>query len=286
MTSARDNMAMQEIQRHVQGHGGDSQKSQTSLLQALDLRQEYQLDELRFCFHDDNANDGNNDSRKWRELLMHDFKRQPMLVCAHDNQSRAVVYKSARRMPWGEDSINHEAYLLAQLYVAERAIAVSEYHNNTRHHDDDDDDDSSLLSKTTKKKKNQKITVLFSFQSYSSSNAPALSTLTKSTVLLQQLYPERLQSLCILDPPFWMRATYNLIYPFLSEAVCSKVKLVSGSDAIEAMLTSTLDSDNRAHLDAISEMIRQEEVSSSTSTVLQDMAKGYFQSNFWHIYKQ
>lgn len=52
-----------------------------------------------------------------------------------------------------------------------------------------------------------------------------------ASTLLQHHYPERLKALVILDAPFWMRAVYFAVQPFLSERTKRKIVMVSGVDA-------------------------------------------------------
>jgi hypothetical protein len=157
-------------------------------------------------------------------MIRQDLQRQPMVVRGHDKKQQAVVYKPTRKAAGVvlEEEDAQEAYLVTQLYTAERAVATTEY-----------------LSRGTC----QKITVLFSFQNYDSSNSPPLASLKDSVAVLQSLYPERLQTLVILEPPFWMRATYNLLYPFLSYATRDKVQLASGSKNTDTILRTLLDPD-------------------------------------------
>jgi hypothetical protein len=62
--------------------------------------------------------------------------------------------------------------------------------------------------------------------------------------LLQSCYPERLGVLMVIDPPFWMRAVFNLVWPFLSTSTREKIKmssedlhdLLGGDDKFEKMM--------------------------------------------------
>jgi hypothetical protein len=134
-----------------------------------------------------------------------------MVVCGVDKRhSRTIVYKSPRTLHTeGAD----EAFFLTQLYTAERAIAMSEFRQNQR---GDCCDEPS---------RDDKLCVIFNFRDYSSRNSPSKSILVSLIKVLQTCYPERLGVLLVLDPPFWMRALFNLVWPFLSRATAEKIDL-------------------------------------------------------------
>ena len=100
-----------------------------------------------------------------------------------------------------------EAYQLVQFYVAERVLACTEF-----------------LSRG----KQEKAVGVMDFDGYTSSNAPPLWTMKESISLLQTHDPERLKTAIITEPAFWMRASYNVIYPLMSEDTREKVKMAYG----------------------------------------------------------
>jgi 16S rRNA G966 N2-methylase RsmD len=96
-----------------------------------------------------------------------------------------------------------------KIYTAARAIATTEY---------------------ISRREREKLFVIFPFESYLSSNSVSIAAMEKSKRILQRLYPDRLEKLVILDPPFWMRAIVALLSPLVkvSLATRKKMKLVSG----------------------------------------------------------
>jgi hypothetical protein len=128
-----------------------------------------------------------------------------MVVRGSDRELRAVVYKPQRQSP--TDDAENEAYILSQIYTAERAIASTEYISRGQQ---------------------EKIFVIFSFAGYASKNSVSTSAMKESSTILQRVYPERLKMLVVLDPPFWIRAVFTIMYPFLSLATREKMQLVSG----------------------------------------------------------
>lgn len=129
--------------------------------------------------------------------------KQAFFVRGHDSDNRAVAIKMGRQSP----ETNHTAFVIAQLYVAERAIACSEF-----------------LSKGTQ----ENVLAVMDFEGYSSSNAPPMLTLKKSLGLMQSNYPERLKTAIITEPAFWMKGLYNLLYPLMSTDTREKIQMAYG----------------------------------------------------------
>lgn len=199
--TAKINAALKEIRRHYIGEGRVIDKAVEGIKAALEYRREYRVDILRSCFYEDNY-DSNSDTQlanKYKCLIFQDLERQATVVEGVDSNDRTIVYKPLRTSnPPDAD----EAFLLTQLYTAERAIAQSEF--------------------TGKK---EKLCVIFNFQNYSSRNSPSKMTLVTLVKVLQTCYPERLGILTVLEPPFWMRAIFNIVWPFLSRATADKIRM-------------------------------------------------------------
>ena len=134
--------------------------------------------------------------------LEEEISKQVMVIRGMDRDSRAIVIK----MPRESSETNEEAFITAQLYVAERAIATTEIQSEG---------------------KEEKVAAIFEFGNYSSSNAPPFRVMRLMVQLLQRNYPERLSHLCILDPPFFLRTIFTLIHPFLSADTKEKVIMIS-----------------------------------------------------------
>lgn len=129
--------------------------------------------------------------------------KQVFIVRGFDRQSRAVAIKMGRTSP----ETNHEAYVTAQLYVAERTMACTEF-----------------LSRGSQ----EKVVAVMDFENYSRSNAPPLLTLKEGISTLQSNYPERLKTAIITEPAFWMRGLYNLLYPLMSDDTRDKIQMAYG----------------------------------------------------------
>jgi len=247
--SDRFRMAMREARRHYVGENRDYDKASHNFKRTVRFRIEMRLDDLRTCgansgsggssTGDDNnerapAEDGSIVDR-YCELLRLDLRRQPMAIRGHDRDYRALLIKMGRTA--GPSSSNRGgtdgddddlsasstssteslspsdrelAYTLAQLYVVERASACAEY--VSRGHQEE-------------------LVAVFDFATYSSANSPPIKTIIHAATLLQHHYPERLKALVILDAPFWMRAVYFAVQPFLSDRTKKKIVMVSGTEA-------------------------------------------------------
>merc|ERR1712151_475602 len=81
---------------------------------------------------DDGADDDNetgNDSNKLRnqyyKAIKKELTNQVMVIRGHDLKKRCIVYKMPRLVLTEETDIN--AYVMTQLYIAERTMATLEY---------------------------------------------------------------------------------------------------------------------------------------------------------------
>jgi hypothetical protein len=203
--------ALKEIKRHYIGEGHNKAKTISALRKAIQYRKEYRMDIIRSCFYGNQQYDTEEDRElaiKYKNYILQDLQRQPMIVLqSTDIEARVMVYKPPRT---SNQNDSDEAFLITQLYTAERAIATSEF-----------------------LQKKEKLSVIFNFENYSSKNSPSSSTVITLTKVLQTCYPERLGLLLILSPPFWMRAFFSLIYPFMSTVTTEKIKLSTDSSLNE-----------------------------------------------------
>mmetsp|Transcript_19082 Transcript_19082/g.47431 ORF Transcript_19082/g.47431 Transcript_19082/m.47431 type:complete len:319 (-) Transcript_19082:3261-4217(-) len=205
--------ALKEIRRHYVGEGRSYSTALAAIREALEYRRAYHVNALRSCFYDtDNGESGDSDlAQKYKRFVVEDLERQPMVVRGVDDNGRVIIYKPPRTSP-GDTADDDEAFLLTQLYTAERAMATCEF---------------------TSRGKEETLTVVFNFQDYSRKNTPPSSVIIKLLQMIQRCYPERLQFLIIVNPPFWLRGVYNLAYPFLSQATVEKLSLPSGKAAAD-----------------------------------------------------
>lgn len=121
----------------------------------------------------------------------------------NDRNNRTIMIK----LPRTETGTVEEGYVMAQLYMAERSTASTEY-----------------LSVGTE----EKSLAIYDYVGFDSNNAPAFNSQVTAATLLQKTFPERLQTLVMIEPPFWLKGVLTLIKPFLSGTITERIKLVSG----------------------------------------------------------
>jgi len=233
MRDARQQMAMRECKRHCIGEGGDFKRTLSAVKEAIQYRLQYDIDSVRACT--EFANDPtyppsmttrllttNNNPVSLNELkamiLDELANKQAMVVRGYGKEQHAIVYKHPRTVPTKET--DEHAFILANLYVAERAVAATEY--------------------ITKGRK-EKLIVIFNFVGYDSANAPPSRLEPIFAKLMRRAYPERLERFFFLEPSFWLRLVYNIIYPFLGYETRKKITFVTNATSAEKKLATFSD---------------------------------------------
>jgi CRAL/TRIO domain len=181
----------------------------------VSLAQERKVDIMRTLFHSSYSYSNEEDAKvaeQYRLYLKEDLGKQLMVVRGMDRESRAIVLKFPRQ----SSETTEEAFVTAQLYITERAIAATEALSEGRE---------------------EKVVAIADFGVYSRSNAPPWSALRTVVHLLQPNYPERLDHLIILDAPFFMRALFNLIHPFLRAATKEKLVMIADDVSVFSKMT-------------------------------------------------
>jgi len=222
----RIRMAMREARRHYVGENGNYATALERFKRTLQWRKERQVDLIRHCFENNAGAEAEAASTlqpctvelsqedaqvcsRFERLIETDLRIQPMVVRGHDRENRPIIIKLSRQQKWNsEDEIASETYLLANLYVAERAIANSEF-----------------LSRGI----GEKLTPVFDFADYSSTNSPPLKEIVNAIKMMQANYPERIGRALILDAPFWMQAVFKVISPFLAERTRKQLSVLGGA---------------------------------------------------------
>jgi len=241
--------ALKEIRRHYVGEGRIHASALAAIREGLEYRRTYDMDAIRSCFYETDADNG-EEAQRYRRLILSDLEIQPMVVRGVDDQGRVIIYKPPRTSP-GDDS--GEAFLMTQIYTAERAMATNEF---------------------ASKGKNELLTVVFNFQDYSRKNTPPMSVTIKMLKLLQRCYPERLRILVIVNPPYWLRGVYNLVWPLLSKATAEKLRLPYSQASVDAEFHKIVGSNKE-----LEAMLANGDISSVD-------LKDYTQQPFYRLYEQ
>ena len=244
--------ALKEIRRHYVGEGRIYDSALAAIREALEYRRTYDINAIRSCFYESDVSSDEEADRleRYRKFILGDLEIQPMVVRGVDNQGRVIVYKPPRISP-GDDS--GEAFLVTQVYTAERAVATNEFISGG---------------------KIERLTVVFNFDNYSRKNTPPMSSMLQMVKLLQRCYPERLRILILINPPFWIRGAYNLVWPLLSTATAEKVSLPYGQAAVDVEFQKTIGSNEE-----LKAMLANGDISSID-------LKDYTQQPFYRLYEQ
>mmetsp|Transcript_13468 Transcript_13468/g.28302 ORF Transcript_13468/g.28302 Transcript_13468/m.28302 type:complete len:354 (-) Transcript_13468:689-1750(-) len=221
---AQFNSALKEIRRHYVGESKNYKNTLKAIREALQYRRKYRIDIIRSCCYDDNIYNDEDAAlaEKYRSFLSDELERQTMVVRGVDADNRIIVYKPPRTSP-SNAAYGAEAFILTQIYTAERAMATNEF---------------------TSKAKEEKVTVVFNFRDYSRKNSPPTSSMMTLGKVMQRCYPERLGILIISDPPFWMRAVFNVVWPILSTATIEKIRMPLGQKAVNEEFSKVVE-DNK-----------------------------------------
>ncbi len=183
--------------------------------------QEYHIEILRTCFQSFvYANEKEAQiAKKYRSYISQDLASQMAVVRGHDKDERAMILIFPRV---SADSYSDEAFIITILYTMERAIACTEALSKGRH---------------------EKIIAVLYFAHFHFSHSPSLTAVKKLASILQHRYPERLKNLVVIDPPFWIRAMYSLVKPFLDPDTRQKFILASGDKGKQQVLSNLIDID-------------------------------------------
>jgi hypothetical protein len=79
------------------------------------------------------------------------------------------------------------------------------------------------------------------------------------------MYPERLEMLVFVEPPFWLQGLLSLLHPFLSESITKRIEWATGAEEREEVFSKLLGSENNNHTSAL--MRQQLQPGLSTSAV-------------------
>ena len=215
--------AMREARRHYVGQDRDYQKAWNAMKEAISLRVEYKLHLVRWIPMAANlqnathlSDDDKQTVQRYRGYVEEELKRQLTATSGQDLDHHAVLI----RFPRTEPKTDIEAYMIAQLYIAERGCAATEF-----------------LSAGER----EKLVAISDYATYVSANAPPVWSLRESMTKLQRIYPERLEKMIITDPPYWMRMLYNVLYPFLAEKTTRKITMTTGDVERKAAFQAIID---------------------------------------------
>lgn len=167
--------------------------------------QEHKLDLLRTCFDPDFPVKQEDEARSQElaNLVRSDMQQQYCVMRGHDRKNHSVMIKYPRTTT----GTTEESYIIAQVYMADRSTAATEF-----------------LSLGTE----ERSVAVYDYNNFDRNNSPPFKMQAAAAVLLQKIFPERLQTLVMVEPHFWLRGVLKLLNPFLSETITERIKMASG----------------------------------------------------------
>jgi hypothetical protein len=197
---------MREARRHYAYANHDFKKALNNLTETCQYRKENNIDLLRTCFDPThvylNADDEAR-GKEMAELVRLDMKKQFHILRGQDKYGQAVMIKYPRR----EANTTEAAYVMSQIYMAERSTAATEFLTRARH---------------------ERSIAVYNYLGFDRSMSPAFPMQIAAATQLQKMYPERLQTLVFVEPPFWLKAVLGVLNPFLSDAITERIQWATG----------------------------------------------------------
>lgn len=216
----RHGMAMREVARYYDAAKEDEQLVLEALKKTCQYRKEYRIDILRFCFDVNsvvqNCDEQQELAERYRTVISEDLAKQPMVVKSGPT-GRGVLEIGARSCT--NTDMNDKDFVLTVIYMIERTLAATESQSRGTETMMDVVLDASCCSKKY---------------------APSRSALKTLAGILQNQYPQRLNTLVILDPPFWLSTLYSMASPMLDSRTRKKFQLARGSKAKKSALLATV----------------------------------------------
>lgn len=176
---------------------------------------------LRACFLEGIEYDSPEDAKKaafYRDAVTNDLRKHEFLVRGTDKEGHALIISRSRTTKPRTD----DEFILTHLLIMERALACTEY-----------------LSLGLE----EKVVVIMDLEKYSSSTWPHRNVSLETSSIFQNSYPERLNTLVVLEAPLLVRATYNVIKPFLDSHTKQKFHFVAGVTQRTKVFRNMVDED-------------------------------------------
>jgi CRAL/TRIO domain len=154
-------------------------------------------------------------AQEMADLVRQDMERQFHILRGQDRYGQSVMIKYPRT----QSGTTEPSYVMAQIYMAERSTAATEF-----------------LTRGTK----ERSVAVYNYIGFDRSMSPGFSMQVAAATQLQQLYPERLQTLVFVEPPFWLKGLLGLLSPFLSESITERIQWSSEPQERETIFSKLL----------------------------------------------
>lgn len=173
---------------------------------------------LRTCFDADHDYENPEDAPRalqMADLVRSDMERQFHIVRGQDKFGQSIMIKYPRT----KGGTIEDSYVMAQIYVAERSTAATEF--------------------LTRGQRERSIAV-YNYLGFDRSTSPGFTMQVAAATQVQQLYPERLQTLVFVEPPFWLQGILSMLKPFLSETVTERIQWATGQEQRSSIFLNIL----------------------------------------------
>ena len=168
----RFKMAMKEARRHLIAEKYNYDSALTRLQESCAYRQQQQLEAIRTCFNAKNDKENMNAlsdiEHEYQQQIEHDFHRQAVVMRAVHTSNESQQQPILVKFPRHQDGTTEQEYLMSQLYIAERAVACTEYATRGQV---------------------EKVMVVMDGTHHSSQYTPPISWQLSAIKRIQQLYP-------------------------------------------------------------------------------------------------
>lgn len=189
-------------------------------------------------------------AQEMAKLVRADLEKQYHILRGQDQHGQVVMIKYPRT---GGDT-SEESYVLSQIYMAERSTAATQV---------------LALGRC------ERSIAVYNYLGFDRSMSPPFAMQVTAAVQMQKVYPERLQvrkcllervlfvfssvqlrtdlvrflthvsvehlqTLVMVEPPFWLRGAMGLLKPFLSDSITERIKWASGLDERDEVFANQL----------------------------------------------
>ena len=192
--------------RHVKSKKGNLEVALEKFKCAIQFRKENDIDGLRLCFHADQLDDLDNETKEryqmYREKLLDRMVAGRVYVCGYDKDGRAIYTIYAARTK----DFDAEWFLKESLYNFERALACTER-------------ESGGLEES--------ITVIGNYTGFTNKHAAPMSISHEFMNCLRQNYPGRVKRVFLLNTPTSFYLFWSVLKPFIGTDTRKKIQFLS-----------------------------------------------------------
>jgi len=203
--------------RHYRADKGNLPQAIRKIKATIQWRQDFNVEDIKRCFRDRNNPDLPIEKQKelnhLAEVIAKENETGKIYCRGYDKEGRAVLYLT----PGRENSQCEIDNMRHLVYHLERAIAC------TRH-----------------KSGRQKVCIVIGYQGFRIANAPPMSVVKHTLLILQGHYPERMFRAYIADPPMVFRGFWKVIKHFIDPATLDKIAFCTGEEG-KALLERDFD---------------------------------------------